>query len=448
MEIEMTTTAARADLRQRLEGRLVEPGDADYAEASRTVFATGSPAVVVQAASPSDVRATVDFARAAGLALAVRGGGHAFAGFGTNDGGVVLDPEEGFVRIGGGATWGEVAAALAPHRLAISSGDTRSVGVGGLTLSGGIGWKVRKHGLALDALVAADVVTASGDLVRASADQHPDLFWGLRGGGGNLGVVTAFEFRAHRTGDLHFGRITFPASQAASVVHGWADHLRTATEDLTSSLVLANPMAGGAGAPVEVHVALDESDPGRAARELEPIRRLGSVLEDTVALTAYADTLVDGAVPPPGLQFRVRSAFVDPASVPGALAAVVASAAGEGAPAVAIRSLGGAAARVGDDATAYAHRRAELLVITMAAGPAPVVEAAQPRIDRLWAELGPHVHGGYANFLGAAGRAEVQAVYPAATRERPAEVKRRWDPHNLFAGNHNVGVAQSAGSAA
>ena len=201
------------------------------------------------------------------------------------------------MRIGGGATWGQVAAALAPHGLAISSGDTESVGVGGLTLSGGIGWKVSKYGLALDNLVAAEVVTADGDVVRASADEHPDLFWALRGGGGNFGIVTAFDFAAHPTTDVFLGRITFPASEAASVLQGWADYLRSAPEELTSLVNLANPFAGGPEAPVEIHVVVDGDDPERAAEAIDPIRRLGTVIDDDVALTPYADILVDGADP-------------------------------------------------------------------------------------------------------------------------------------------------------
>src|SRR5690606_8369689 len=186
----------------------------------------------------------------------------------TNDGGLVLDlgrlaeielidSDRHLVRIGGGATWGAVADALAPHGLAISSGDTRGVGVGGLTLGGGIGWKLRRYGLALDALVAAELVTADGSLVRVDAEQQPDLFWAIRGGGGNFGVVTAFEFAAHPTTDLHFGRIVFPAAEAGPVLLGWADHLRGAPEELTSIADLANPMAGGPEAPVQLFVAVD-----------------------------------------------------------------------------------------------------------------------------------------------------------------------------------------------
>ena len=375
-------------------GEIIDPGHADYEVARRAVFATGAPAYVVRPEDVDDVRTAVRFASGAGLPLSVRGGGHSFSGFGTNDGGIVLDlsrldsvrildRDRRLVRIGGGATWGPVAASLAEHGLAISSGDTRSVGVGGLTLSGGVGWKVRRYGLAMDALVGADVVLASGEVVHASADEHADLFWALRGGGGNFGVVTAFDFAAHTTTDVFHGKVTFPAREAEAVLLGWSDYLRTAADDLTSIVNLANPMTGGPQAPVEVHVTLDSDDPGRAAEALGPIRRLGTVLDDDVALRPYVDTLVDGAVPPPALRFVLRSAFVDEESVPDVLRVLAEFSTTDGAPVVGVRSLGGAVSRVPAGATAYPYRQAELLVVSITAGPVPVVEAARPSSGRV-----------------------------------------------------------------
>jgi FAD/FMN-containing dehydrogenase len=230
--------------RRGFSGDIIEPGDAEYERASRSVLVAGTPTYVLRPASIGDVQAGVRFAADTGLPLSVRGGGHGFSGFGTNDDGIVIDlsrlsdvevvdEERHLVRIGGGATWGQVMDALAPLGLAISSGDTRSVGVGGLTLSGGIGWKVRKYGLALDQLVAAEVVTAGGDVLRASADEHAELFWAIRGGGGNVGIVTVLEFAAHATTDVFHGRIVFPASEAAAVLQGWAEYVRRAPEELT-----------------------------------------------------------------------------------------------------------------------------------------------------------------------------------------------------------------------
>jgi FAD/FMN-containing dehydrogenase len=442
-------SSVRGALRRDFGGDIIEPGAADYESARSSVLASGTPAYVLRPASVEDVQAAVRFAAGAGRVLSVRGGGHSFAGFGTNDDGIVIDlsslagtevidKERHLVRIGGGSTWGQVAVDLAPHGLAISSGDTKSVGVGGLTLTGGIGWKVRKYGLALDNLVGAEVVTADGALVKASAEQNPELFWALRGGGGNAGIVTAFDFAAHPTTDVFFGRISFPASEAATVLQGWADHVRTAPEELTSNVVFANPFLGGPEAPVEVLVAFDGDDPELAARAIDPIRRLGTVLDDDVALTPYADILEEGMIPPPGITFLARSAFVDADSAPSVLQILAEVGAAERSPIIALRSVGGAVSRVPEDATAYAHRTAQLMIVTTTVGPQPVVEAAGPALDAVWARLAPHVHGAYANFLTTATDEDVAAIYPTKTYERLAAVKRRYDPDNLFAGNHNV----------
>ncbi|GAA2390755.1 FAD-binding oxidoreductase [Nonomuraea africana] len=435
--------------RRDFRGDIIEPGSAGYESASRSMLVSGSPAYVLRPASVADVQAGVRFAVSTGLVLSVRGGGHGFAGFGTNDGGVVLDlgelasveiidKERHLVRIGGGATWGQVADALAPHGLAISAGDTRTVGVGGLTLTGGIGWKVRKYGLALDNVVAAEVVTANGELLRASAAENPELFWALRGGGGNFGIVTAFEFVAHPTTDVFFGTITFPASEAATVLQGWADYLRSAPEELTSIVDLANPFAGGSDAPVEIQVAFDGDDPELAARVLDPIRRLGTVVGDDVVFKPYADVLVDFAPPPPGIQLVTRSAFVDTASVPGVLRILSEVGASASAPKISVRSVGGAVSRLPDDATAYAHRQAELMFVTTTVGPPPAIETARPALEAIWVRLAPHVSGAYANFLASATEEDVAAIYPPRTYQRLAAVKRQYDPGNLFSRNHNI----------
>jgi FAD/FMN-containing dehydrogenase len=420
------------------DGDIIEPGTAEYAQAGRTVLASGHPALVLRPTSVRDVQSAIGLG--AGRDLAVRGGGHSFAGFGTNDDGVVIDLrrldqveiidyDRHVVRIGGGATWGQVVDALEPHGLAISSGDTRGVGVGGLTLTGGIGWKVRKHGLALDNLVAAELVTAAGEIVRADETHNPELFWALRGGGGNFGIVTAFEFAAHPTTDVFHGKIAFPAAEAEKVLLGWADYVRTAPEELTSTVSFANPFAGGAEAPVEVYVAYDGDDPGLAARVLGPIRGLGTVLDDDVVLKPYAGLLVDGVTPPPGVTLVSRGFFIDPESVAETLRILVETGATGRSPALVVRSVGGAVARVPGDATAYPHRRAELMVTTMNIGPEPT---------ELWQRLAARSSGAYANFLSTATEADVAAIYPPATRQRLAAVKRQYDPGNVFAANHNI----------
>jgi FAD/FMN-containing dehydrogenase len=290
----------------------------------------------------------------------------------------------------------------------------------------------------LDNVVAAEVVTADGDVVRADAEENPELFWAIRGGGGNFGIVTAFEFAAHLTTDVFHGKIAFPAAEAADVLQGWADYLRTAPEELTSIVNFANPFLGGPNAPLEVVVAFDSDDADRAAEALDPIRRLGTVIADDVVLKPYADVLEDGAVPPPGIQLVTRSAFADKESVPDVLRILAEVGASEHPPVISVRSVGGAVSRIPDDATAYAHRQAELMFATTTIGPAPVIEAGRPALEAIWARLAPHANGAYANFLSSATEGDVAAVYPAETYQRLAAVKREYDPGNLFARNHNV----------
>jgi FAD/FMN-containing dehydrogenase len=437
------------DLRRDFDGDIIEPGGAEYESARRSVFVTGSPAYVLRPKSVRDVQAGVRFAAGTGLVLSVRGGGHGYPGFATNDGGVVIDLGEltdveiidgdrHLVRIGGGATWGQVAAALGPYGLAISSGDTRSVGVGGLTLTGGMGWKLRRYGLALDSVVAAQLVTADGEVVRADAQENTELFWALRGGGGNFGIVTTFEFVAQPTTEVFHGRITFPMAEAGSVLPGWAGYLRSAPEELTSIVEYANPLTGGPKAPIEIHLVFDGDDPETAAATIDPIRRLGTVLADEITRKPYGDVLQEGRTPPPGIQLVTRSAFAYPPSVPQVLRTLAEAGASGNVPHTAIRSLGGAVSRVPDDATAYAHRQASLMLATTTVGPGPVVEAARSGLDAFWARLTPDVTGAYANFLSDATEQAVAAIYPPQTYHRLAAVKRRYDPGNLFAANHNI----------
>jgi FAD/FMN-containing dehydrogenase len=436
-------------LADSLRGEIIRPGNDRYADARCSRLVTGSPALVIVPADVHDVSTAVRFARDNGRPLAIRGGGHSFAGFSTTDTGIVLDlsrldevtiedADHHVVRVGGGASWGRVCDTLAPAALAISSGDTRSVGVGGLTLSGGIGWKVRKYGLALDSLQAAQLVTADGTIMRVSAEENPDLFWALRGGGGNVGVVTAFEFVAHHTTDVHFGRLTFPAAEAATVLTGWAEYLRRAPRELSSIANLANPMTGGAGAPVELHVCWDGDDRAQAERGIAPLRALGTVLDDDVVRRPYATILEEGGTVPEGFRIDTRSGFVAPRQASVVLATLVKIAASGSSPFISIRALGGAVGDMADESTAYAHRSAELMFVTVAGGPTPVVEAGRTTRAAMWRDLEPHLCGAYANFLDTANSADVRAVYPPRTFRRLAAIKRRYDPSNLFALNHNV----------
>jgi FAD/FMN-containing dehydrogenase len=435
-----------------LPGEVLTPGMDGYAEAAATVFATGAPDLVVRPRDAAGVAAAVRHATAAGLALTVRSGGHSMAGFSTHAGGMVIDLRNlcgvevldlagRRVRIGAGATWGTVAAALAPYGLALTAGDTREVGVGGLTLGGGIGWMVRRYGLTIDSLVAADVVTADGELVRAGAEQHGDLFWALRGGGGNFGVVTSFEFTAQPVTTVHFGMIQYRPASLTRLMAGWRDLARAGDENLTTTLNLLPPVPGQpAGQPAAMlQCCYAGPDGDAAAAALRPFRALAPVIADTVRPMPYAEVLEDSPVLPPGTRMEVRNALVR--DLDGAVVGAIADLHADGAM-IGLRGLGGAAARVAPDATAYAHRDAEALVVAGAMRPpgAPPQVAAAPLAR--WSAVAAHGRGAYVNFLATATGTDVERVYPPATYRRLARVKRRYDPGNVFRRTHNIHPAR------
>ena len=428
-------------------GDVVVPGDEGYDDARRTVFASGSPALVTRPRDETEVAAAVTYAAREGLPLSVRSGGHGLTGHATNDGGLVidlrhldavevLDPHRRLVRVGTGATWGRVAAALAPHGLGVTAGDTAGVGVGGLALGGGIGWMVRRHGLAVDALVAARVVLADGRTVVASPDSHAGLFWALRGGGGNFGVVTSLDLVAARVGDVRFGAISVAPDDPAALVAGWRDVLRAADEELSSTLVLA-PAMGDRPASASVLVCASHDDPAAAEGSIEPLRRLGTVLDDTVATVPYADVLAAGGHHPPGVRLVGRNVLV-PRLDDDVVAAVAAACAGDRAPVLALRALGGAFSQVLPDATAFAHRDAEALVVGGAVVPQDASDADVEAALAGWRGVEAHGTGAYVNFQGTADAADLRAAYPPATLARLRAVKRSYDPGNLFARNLNV----------
>ena len=284
-------------LRDSISGSVFTPGDDGYLDSVTVSHGPGSPLVAIRPADAADVATAVGAARDEGLELSIRGGGHDSLGRSTNDGGVVIDMRSladitvrrdehdgDLVTIGAGAVWGDVAAALAPHGLALSSGDTKTVGVGGLTLGGGVGWFVRLWGLAIDSLVSAEVVLADGRIVTASETQEPDLFWALRGGGGNFGAVTSFTFRAHA---LPNGVVTgaidlAPDADLATAFTGWRDAMRAAPDELTTSY-LGFPSFGEGIPPVSQIVfvwAGDDLD--AAAGAIEPLLAIPGVTAHTI----------------------------------------------------------------------------------------------------------------------------------------------------------------------
>ncbi len=417
----------------------IRPGDADYDEARTTIASTAEPAVVLRPTTTEEVAASLRHARDQSLPLAIRNGGHNALGYGNIDDGVVLDLSrinqvemlgDGRVRIGAGATWGPAAESMAGHGLAITAGDTTSVGVAGLTQSGGIGWMVRKYGLTIDSLLAAEVVTAAGDVVRASATENPDLFWALRGGAGNFGVVTAFEYQAQPISTVHFGTIAYALDDVAQLLKGWTAAARNAPDELSTTLILM-PGFGEMPAGAILYVCLVGDD----TAAIEPFRSIGQVVAEDVSERPYAEILED-AHPPEGILPVIGNTLVESVDEP--LIDAIASAYAAGGRVVFLRSLGGAFGRVAPAETAFAHREAEALVVSAAFLP---VDATQGQVDAaraVWRTIGDQGIGSYSGFLGSDTAKDVAAIWPDETVERLREVKRTWDPENLFRRNFNV----------
>jgi FAD/FMN-containing dehydrogenase len=456
-----------AALRARLQGQLIVPGDMQY-EAARAVWngaADRRPVLIVRCADALDVAAAIAFARMHELQVAVRSGGHSIAGHSTCDGvlidlsllcGIEIDPARRIARIEPGLTWGEVANALQPHGLAITSGDTATVGVGGLTLGGGIGWMVRKHGLAIDNLRAVELVTADGRLLRVSPDEHADLFWGLRGGGGNFGVAIAFEFDLHPGGIVLAGAVFYDArdrGQTEAIMRSYARLAAAAPDELTTqALLMVAPSAPFIppqwhGAPVVAIAACYTGDVAEGERAVAPLRGLAHPIADVLGPMPYAAIFaLTAAGEERGLEHQVRSCFLERLEEP-ALRALVAEAAATMSPEtlVQVRVLGGAMGRVPPEATAFAHRDKEILFMVTNYGPPGAGTAARrERSERLWRAIRPHARGVYANFLGVEGVERIQEAYPSATHARLAALKARYDPHNLFRHNQNIAPASPA----
>jgi FAD/FMN-containing dehydrogenase len=438
--------------------QLLFPGDDGYAAASTAYGRAGSPALVAQPANARDTVAAVRFAAEHGLEVSVRCGGHSSSGYSTNDDGMVIDlsrmtevellevaPVEmpgtddrrSIVGVGGGATWGDIAEQLRPHALVLSSGDTRSVGVGGLTLGGGIGWLVRQYGLALDSLVEAEVVTADGDLVIASERQNAELFWALRGGGGNFGVVTRFTFRAHPLDGVFFGAIQFDDPDIGQLLRAWRDVMREAPEELNTTF-LSMPEFGGMPAGTQLLVLYAGSDEEKARAAVAPLLEIPGVSGHSFEPMAYAEVLDESEMQDTSAVQLVDNNGFSPEFSDAAidtLAGVFSRMPGS---VLMIRYLRGAFNRVPADATAFAYRDSEVLLISAAFLPAGAPLEAVGGIRAVWGELGPYLRGIYGNFSSAVGDVATPLMYPPETLARLERVKGRVDPQNLFAHNHNI----------
>jgi FAD/FMN-containing dehydrogenase len=449
--------SALDSLANRLLGEMILPGHAAYDSVRRVwnkEFAR-QPAVIVRAADAMDVIQTVAFARERDLPFAVRSGGHSLAGFGSVDQGVVLDlsalkgisidPQRQVAWVQPGVTSQDLAARAAEYGLGLSTGDAPTVGIGGLTLGGGIGFMVRKYGLTIDSLLSAQVVTADGRLLTASETEHPDLFWALRGGGGNFGVVTEFQFQLRPVGTVLGGALAYPATR--EVVRNYAQRALVARDGLSTItlLVKAPPLPV---LPAEMHgklilliLAVYVGDHEEGQRALQPLRALGPGLVDLVGRMPYPaifDWTRDATV---SSHHVGRTLFVQ--ELPDALIDTLLDCVEHGTSPLSfaqIRPLGGAFGRVPADATAFAHRGRKYMLALINDWDGPDGEDAAPHyawIESFWQAVRPYGSGVYVNFL-EDGEQRIREAYPGDTYERLAAVKRKYDPTNFFRMNQNI----------
>jgi FAD/FMN-containing dehydrogenase len=438
-----------ADLNAHIVGDVVVPDSPTYDQLREVFNRAASPALIVRGQSTDDLVMALGFAREHHLAVSVRSGGHGWSGLATNNGGLVLDltrfntvevldPEHHLVRIGAGARWGEVAKTLAAHGLAISSGDTNQVGVGGLTLGGGIGWTVRTYGLTIDSLHAAEVITADGRILQVSADAHRDLFWAIRGGGGNFGVVTSFDFYAQPCTAIVGGAVVYDMAEVERVLSAWANAMREAPEELNSTIVLFSGFGPQAPAQIRVLLCYAGDDEAAASEAIKPLLQLGSVQSQAIHKKPYYAMLEDAVSPPPSLKLVGHNGFLKRLSSE-ALAVIAANYGKPGQPIAQIRSLGGAMARVSSQATAFAHRESEALAVVPAFVPADASEEQADQIRRAaWRPLEAWSSGAYVNLLSDVSEGSMAEAYPSATYARLASIKASYDPDNVFKMNQNI----------
>jgi FAD/FMN-containing dehydrogenase len=447
--------AAIRKLSSEVRGQLIRPRDDDYDEA-RSVFYGGydrRPALIVRVKDATDVSHVLALARESGLELAVRSGGHSVAGHSVCDGGIVLDLSEmknleldlerrtAWAQTG--LTAGEYSAAVGAHGLATGFGDTGSVGIGGITLGGGVGYLVRKHGLTIDDLLAAEVVTADGELLHVDAESHPDLFWAIRGGGGNFGVATRFQYRLHQVDTIVGGMMILPAT--AEVISSFVAEADAAPEELSTiaNVMVAPPMPF---VPPEAHGQLvimallcytGEVDEGE--RVVAPFRALAEPIVDMVKPMPYPEIY-----PPEDDDYHpvasARTMLIDTIdrSVAETIVEYLRTSSAQMAVAQ-IRVLGGAMARVPAEATAFAHRSSRIMVNVAALYERPDEAAAyEPWVNDFAATLRQGDGRAYVGFLGDEGDGRIREAYPGKTLQRLAEIKGRYDPTNLFRLNQNI----------
>jgi FAD/FMN-containing dehydrogenase len=448
------------ELREQVRGEVITPGDEGYEDARKIYNAMidRRPSVVVRPLNAGDVIAAVNHARENDLDLAVRGGGHSVPGFGTVDDGVVIDlsrmrgvrvdPENQLARAEGGASWGDFNAATHAFGLATTGGVVSTTGVGGLTLGGGIGYLARRYGLSCDNLVSADIVTADGRLLVASEHQNEDLFWAIRGGSGNFGVVTSFEFRLHPVKDIYGGPMFFELDDADTVLRFYREFIADAPEEFGGfpAWQIAPPLPfipdERHGEPFLAFVACWAGPVGQGESALKPLHDVASVVAEHVGPMPYPalNSAFDALYPWGALQHYWKANFVTELS-DDAIAAHLEH--GPKVPVVNstvhIYPINGACQRVGSDATAFAYRDAKFATVVAGMWPDPEQNETNIKWVRDYYDAtAPHSEeGGYINFMSGDDQDRIKANY-RGNYDRLVEAKRKYDPDNLFHVNQNI----------
>jgi hypothetical protein len=444
----------------RFTGTLIGPDDDGYDEARRVYngMIDRYPALIARCESVADVSAAIVHARRHGMEIAVRGGSHSAPGFGTSDGGLVIDlgplkgiqvdPARRIAWVQPGVVWGELDAATQEHGLAVTGGRVSSTGVSGFTIGSGSGWLERKMGLAPDNLRAARVVTADGHVVKASETENPDLFWAIRGGGGNFGIVVEFEFALRPVGPIVLGgMLLWPRARAGEVMRTYRDLMAEAPDALCGGLALMTappaPMVPAElqGRPAIGVIVLYAGDPDRGAEHIAPLRALAPAVDIVQPMPYVAVQSMMDKDHPDALRNYYRSGFVDELT-DAAIDTILAGAAGAPSTlsAILLQPLGGAFGRVGDMDTALGHRDAQWAFQVLAQW----LEPERDTTNRNWVRaltdaLSPWSRpAGFPNFISEAGDASVVVAYGAERYARLVEAKDRWDPENVFQLNHNI----------
>ncbi len=432
-------------------GPLLRPGDSGY-DGARTVWngmIDRRPALIARCGGVADVIAAVRFARTHGLLVSVRGGGHNITGNAVCEGGLMIDlspmksvrvdPGKRTARAEAGLTWGEYNRETQAFGLASTGGVVSTTGIAGLTLGGGLGWLMGKHGLSCDNLLSADMITAEGQFLTASADQHPELFWGLRGGGGNFGVVTSFEYRVHPVGPVLAGMVLHPMAKAREVLRFYRDYARNCSDELTAFAAL---MTSAEGAPVVAIVVGYIGDLAEGEAQVAPVRKFGSPLVDTIAPMSYVqlNQMFDAAFPYGGVQRYWKSSFLKQLG-DDVLEILVDRATTMRSPMsmVGFFHVHGAATRVDANETAFGLRDDQWDYDVISQWFDPAESAGHVAWTReFWTAVEPFATGKvYVNHLDAEEGTRIRAAYNQ-NYERLVALKNKYDPTNLFRLNQNI----------